>query len=210
MHLSRVGWTLMTLLSLLVVAISTHYLAFDSETYFEQQREVFIRREVVLGIHISGALLALLTGPWQFVRSLRNRWPSVHRFTGRAYVLGCLVGGVGGLALSTTAHGGWVSSLGFAGLAIAWLGTTVVAFALIRARRVEEHKRWMVRSFALTFAAVTLRLMLGLYQGFELDIPFADAYAAIAWLCWVPNLAVAWWFTRTSQPLRWARAAERP
>ncbi|CRK60549.1 membrane protein, putative [Alloactinosynnema sp. L-07] len=200
----------MTILSLLVVLISTHYLAFDSTTYFEQQREVFIRREVVLGIHICGALLALITGPWQFARSIRNRWPRVHRITGRAYVLGCLVGGVGGLALATTAHGGWVTSLGFAGLAIAWLGTTVVAFAMIRVRRVAEHKKWMIRSFSLTFAAVTLRLMLGAYEGFELDIAFADAYSAIAWLCWVPNLAVAWWFTRSRQPLLLARAAERP
>jgi hypothetical protein len=200
----------MTVLSLLVVLISVHYFAFDSTTYFEQQREVFIRREVVLGLHISGAVLALLTGPWQFARSIRDRWPMVHRIVGRAYVVGCLVGGLAGLALSTTAHGGWVTSLGFAGLAIAWLGTTVVAFAMIRARRVKEHKKWMIRSFSLTFAAVTLRLMLGAYEGFDLDIPFAHAYSAIAWLCWVPNLVVAWWHTSQRQELVLARAAERP
>jgi hypothetical protein len=49
----------------------------------------------------------------------------------------------------------------------------------------------MIRSFALTFAAVTLRIYLPLAiiqnQG---EFPL-DAYRAIAWLAWVPNLIVA-------------------
>jgi hypothetical protein len=52
--------------------------------------------------------------------------------------------------------------------------------------RLDEHRRWMVRSFALTFAAVTLRLQLPLAAAAPIDS--LDAYRAIAWLCWVPNL----------------------
>jgi uncharacterized membrane protein len=204
MRMSRFGWILMTVLSLSIVAVSAHYLGFDPDTYFEQQRDVFIRREFVLGLHIAGALVALAAGPWQFMKKRR-----VHRIVGRAYVAGVAVGGVGGLALATTAHGGLVASLGFAGLAIAWLATTATGLVMIRTGRIAEHRRWMVRSFALTFAAVTLRLQLGLYGALELDVAFADAYAVIAWSCWVPNLVVAWWVTRTDQ-LGWVRAAERP
>ena len=47
----------------------------------------------------------------------------------------------------------------------------------------------MTRSFALTYAAVMLRIYLPLAMIVGLD--FAQAYPAIAWLCWVPNLAVA-------------------
>ena len=52
-----------------------------------------------------------------------------------------------------------------------------------------RHERWMIRSFSLTFAAVTLRLYIpiGMIAGF----PFNQAYVAIAWLCWVPNLMAA-------------------
>jgi hypothetical protein len=49
----------------------------------------------------------------------------------------------------------------------------------------------MIRNFSLTFAAVTLRIYVPL--SIALGIPFEQAYPAIAWLCWVPNLAVAEW-----------------
>jgi hypothetical protein len=52
----------------------------------------------------------------------------------------------------------------------------------------------MIRSYALTLAAVTLRLWLPLSQVAGID--FMTAYVAIAWLCWVPNLLVAEWFLR--------------
>ena len=45
----------------------------------------------------------------------------------------------------------------------------------------------MVRSYALTFAAVTLRLWLSALTG--AGVPFFEAYAAVAWLSWLPNLA---------------------
>jgi len=54
----------------------------------------------------------------------------------------------------------------------------------------------MVRSFALTFAAVTLRLLLVgfMIAGFE----YGPATVYIAWLCWIPNLIFAqWWISRT-------------
>ena len=50
----------------------------------------------------------------------------------------------------------------------------------------------MIRSYALTLAAVTLRIYVPV--GLALGVPFADAYQAISWLCWVPNLVVAEWF----------------
>ncbi|HZJ06291.1 MAG TPA: DUF2306 domain-containing protein [Nocardioidaceae bacterium] len=190
----------MTTLSVLIVVIASRYLQFDPSTYFPQQRQVYVERELVLGVHIAGAMVALATGPWQFSSRLRRRRPRVHRAIGVSYLLGCLVGGVGGLMLASTAHGGVVASLGFAALAGGWLLTSAIGLRMILNGRVADHRRWMVRSFSLTFAAVTLRLLLGLHGGLLaaglLDVGFTTAYAAIAWLAWVPNLLVAWWFTR--------------
>jgi uncharacterized membrane protein len=102
-----------------------------------------------------------------------------------------LVGGVSGLYIAQFAYGGPIARVGFASLAVCWLYTGARAFLAIRRRAVDEHRRWMVRNFALAFAAVTLRIYIPLFV--LAGIPFAVAYAAIAWLCWVPNVLFSEW-----------------
>jgi Predicted membrane protein (DUF2306) len=51
------------------------------------------------------------------------------------------------------------------------------------------HQRWMIRSYALTAAAITLRIYLPLSLAFHW--PYSIAYPAIAWLCWIPNAVAA-------------------
>lgn len=190
----------MTVLSLGIVAYAAKYLGFDPSVYFEDQRLVYMQHQLALGAHITGAMVALTVGPLQFAKRLRTRLPRVHRTLGALYLFGCLVGGIGGLALSTTAHGGPVAGIGFAALAVGWLVTGGMGLRAILTGRVADHRRWMIRSFSLTFAAVTLRAMLGAYAGLSsaglIDVDFTTAYIWIAWLCWVPNLLVALWYTR--------------
>ncbi|HEY2561259.1 MAG TPA: DUF2306 domain-containing protein [Caldimonas sp.] len=140
--------------------------------------------------HAFAASLALLLGPAQLSPRLRARRPRLHRWLGRIYLgLGVGVGGVAGLFMATHAAGGTWARLGFGALAVAWLFTGARAYAAARARSFVEHRRWMVRNFALTFAAVTLRIYVA--SSIVGGIAFATAYPAIAWLCWVPNLVVA-------------------
>ena len=109
---------------------------------------------------------------------------------GRLYLgVGVLLGGSAGLYMACHAFGGLVARLGFAGLAVAWLYSGLRAYLAIRSRDVATHRRWMVRNFALTFAAVMLRLYLpaSMAAGIDFDI----AYPVIAWLCWVPTLLAA-------------------
>jgi uncharacterized membrane protein len=200
-RMHRTGWALMTLLSLAMVALASQYLRFDPSTYFAEQREIYIHRELVLGFHITGGMLAMATGPFQFAARLRRRSTRLHRTLGVVYVVGVTVGALAGLALATTAHGGVVASLGFMSLALCWLVTTWTALAMLLAGRIADHRRWMVRSFSLTLAAVMLRLLLTVYGGLAgaglVSFSFTTAYIAIAWLCWVPNLAVAILLTST-------------
>jgi uncharacterized membrane protein len=144
-------------------------------------------------LHIFGATFALALGPFQFSARLRARRPQVHRWMGRLYLgVGVLAGGVAGLYVAQFAYGGVVSRAGFSLLALAWLYTGWRAYAAIRAGDVTQHRAWMLRNFALTLAAVTLRLYLPF--AFLSGLPPQSAYAAIAWLCWVPNLlAVLGW-----------------
>jgi hypothetical protein len=39
-------------------------------------------------MHMTGGMVALLTGPWQFWTGFRSRYARVHRWTGRAFCVG--------------------------------------------------------------------------------------------------------------------------
>ena len=140
-------------------------------------------------VHVAGAATALLVGPVQFSSQLRARFRWLHRLIGRTYVVSCLVGGVAGFVLALGASTGPISRAGFGSLAIMWIVTTSLAWRSAMQRRFTEHRAWMIRSFALTLAAVTLRLYLPLAA--IMSIPFVDAYRALSFLSWVPNLLIA-------------------
>lgn len=140
--------------------------------------------------HIIFGAVAMLSGWSQFSKRLRNNNLKIHKTLGKVYLVAVTLSGVAGLYLALFANGGTVSSLGFSGLAIGWLFTSVMAYTSIRKKDIEEHQYWMIRSYALCWAAVTLRIWLPLFQiGFGID--FMMAYKIISWLCWVPNLIVA-------------------
>jgi uncharacterized membrane protein len=140
--------------------------------------------------HILFGAIAMLTGWSQFSKHLRNKNLSIHRTLGKIYLGAVILSGLAGLYLAMFANGGLISILGFSGLAIGWLFSSSMAYAMIRKKNIEEHQYWMIRSYALCWAAVTLRIWLpGLQIGFGMD--FNTAYKIISWLCWVPNIVVA-------------------
>jgi uncharacterized membrane protein len=155
-----------------------------------EMRATFEAQRTGIYTHIFASMIALALGPLQFSSRVRAARPALHRWLGRLYLgIGVCVGGLAGLFMAFFAFGGPVSRIGFACLALAWLYSGFRAYRAIRARDVASHRRWMVRNFALTFAAVTLRLWLP--ASVVAGVPFELAYPVIAWLCWVPNLLVA-------------------
>jgi uncharacterized membrane protein len=177
-----------------VALVSYRILVLGPEIGFPDMRKHFSHAPV-LWTHALAAGLALGLMPFQFWRGLRNRRRDIHRWLGRAYVLAVGLGGVSGLYMSFHAMTGPVAGAGFLFLALAWLSTTGIALARVRGGDVAGHRRWMIRSAALTFAAVTLRIYLPLSQ--VAGLPFDISYTVIAWACWVPNLiAVEWWLRR--------------
>jgi len=162
-------------------------------------QERFASLPLAVWVHIAGGGSALLLGPLQLSRRLRARRVALHRALGTTYLAAVLAAGLAGFALALVSEGGVVAHAGFGALAVAWLGTTSTAYARIRAGDRASHGRWMVRSYALTFAAVTLRIQLPVSQA--AGIPFEVAYPAIAWLCWVPNLFIAEWLLARRTPL---------
>ena len=158
-------------------------------------------------VHAAGAATALLFGPAQFLPDMRRRWPAAHRAVGRIYVVGCLVGGSSALVLAAGISSGPIAGAGFATLGTAWLYATAQGWRAGHKRRFPDHPRWMIRSFALTFSAVTLRT-------YMLGVGFAGgnmmkAYPAIAWLCWVPNVVLAEAYLRGTGRLYRIGSADR-
>jgi uncharacterized membrane protein len=158
----------------------------------------FDTQPLLSGMHVLGAGLALLIGGFQFSGRIRQKFINLHRWLGRTYLSAALVGGIGGFAIALNADGGLVAKFGFAMLAVVWLYSSGQAYTAIRAKDIATHREWMMRSFALAFAAVTLRIYLGVLQA--LGFSFSEAYPVTAWLSWVPNLLlVEWWLLKPSR-----------
>ena len=189
-----VPWVAMAMLALLVALYALMALAmpgFGPPFLAERRAEM----PWAVYAHLGGSLWALATGPWQLNERLRERALRRHRWLGRSYVLGVVIGGVGALGLVPHAQTGATARVGFGVLGVLWLAFTLLAFLHIRRRDPAAHRRWMVRSYALTLAAVTLRIYLPL--AFAMGVSFEAAYPVIAWVSWVPNLVlVELWLAR--------------
>jgi uncharacterized membrane protein len=148
-----------------------------------------------LQTHVAASGVAMLVGAFQFLKPLRRKAPRLHRWIGRVYVAACVIGGLAGGAIALSSTAGPIAGWGFFMLAVLWAPFTLLALRSAMRKDFAAHERWMIRSFALTFGAVTLRLQLPLagYLGAQGLIPsdFVWSYQYIAWLAWVPNLIVA-------------------
>jgi Predicted membrane protein (DUF2306) len=157
--------------------------------------------------YIAATAVVLAFGPFQLSTRLRSRRLVWHRWMGRAYITSVLVGGASGIALATMASGGVPAEVGFGLLGVLWMLTAILAYQRIRVYDIADHRRWTIRSYSLALAAVTLRIYLPLAVG-VMRIPFDQAYPAIAWLCWVPNLIIAEWVFLRRSPV--SAAAPEP
>jgi hypothetical protein len=167
----------------------------------------FVDHHMAFTLHAAFASIALLVGPWQFLPSVLFRRRRLHRLLGWIYVSTVALGWLASLPLSLHAHTGAAASAGFQTLGIAWLACTLLGFLDVRANRIAEHRRWMIRSYALTTAAITLRLYV--VGSDVLHIPLEQSYPYIAWLCWIPNALAADWLIRVTAPLPFPSISDR-
>lgn len=143
---------------------------------------------VAFAVHIVFGGTALLLSPIQLSGRVRARVPRLHRVIGRVVLFSIVAAGTGGVLLAGVNVAGPVGTAGFGVLAVLWVTFAVLGVRAIRRRDVVAHRRWMLRTFALTYAAVTLRLWLLALVPLLGD--FRSAYLLVPFLCWVPNLVV--------------------
>ncbi|MCR6481654.1 DUF2306 domain-containing protein [Amycolatopsis sp. OK19-0408] len=172
----------------------------------------------VLVAHIFTAAVALVLGPLQFVPKIRAR-RRVHRTLGRLYLFaGVLPSGLATIPVALWS-GRLVTQLGLTTAGVLWLVTGALAYRAARRRDFAAHRAWMLRNYALTFLAVTSRVLVPVLL--LVQVPFGGVDPASAptlipigqTLGWVVNLAVVEILLRqrpaTRSPRRTKRFATR-
>lgn len=148
--------------------------------------------------HIFSSLIVLLTGVFLFSPFILKRYSQVHRFSGKLYVgLILLLSAPSGLIMAYYASGGLWVKVSFLILTPMWWFFTFRGYTSIRKGRVHEHKSWMIRSYALTLSAISLRgyqLLLGHYAIIDPEVQ----YLLVSWISWVGNLVVAELYIRST------------
>jgi uncharacterized membrane protein len=170
-------------------AFVVHYVFHYYLNYNPAGFDEFWPRRGWLLVHITSGTVAVLTGPWQFSRRIRQRFLKLHRVLGRVYLIAIAVGAAAAFHLAFTTLDGGAWALGLCGLAVAWVATAGMAYYAIRQRQIAIHREWMVRSYVVTFAFVTFRILY--------DVPpFShigndhDRGMIYIWACWtLPLLA---------------------
>lgn len=194
--LLRAGWGMITLMALAIAGFTVIYFDFRPDTFFLGTKPVFLVQDPVwrtaFYIHITSSMLCLALGPFQFLQGWRKKHLRWHRLAGKIYVVSILLLGCPtGLYMAFFANGGFPTALGFFLLSLVWWYATYMAWHTIRRRDVQAHRRWMVRSFALAFSAVTLRIIWMPLLSLFTPIPHDTILHITAYLNWIPNLVVA-------------------
>jgi uncharacterized membrane protein len=135
-----------------------------------------------LVLHIAGGITALTVGLVQLWLGLTHRVGALHRALGKLYVGVIAVGSIAGFYLAVTIPGNAPYASGLFFLCVAWVVTTAMAVLAIRRRNLLQHREWMMRSYAVTFAFVTFRIGVDALIGQGLAT--SDAQAIMAWACW--------------------------
>lgn len=184
---------LLLFFSILMVRITWPYLDFRPDTKFLQIKQWVIHNHlwrVAFYIHVFTSIFLLAAGFTQFYP---KKFSTLHRGAGKMYVVIILfLSGPAGFIMALYANGGILSQLAFTSLSILWIFFTAKAWIAIRKRDFQAHSRFIVRSFALTLSALTLRawkvVIVLLFHPHPMD-----GYMIVAWLGWVPNLLIAEW-----------------
>lgn len=195
-------WYALLYLATLYAVRASAFVLGDPNHFNQVLRAKYIEHLWLVRCHGVTASLLLMLGPWLLSSRIRHHWPQAHRRLGKLYLLLLVPAASTGFVMSSMAFGGLPSQSALSLLSLAWIFTALQAGLALRRRRLNEHRDWMIRHYALTFAAVSLRIQTAWRCGMGED--FSSIYWQCAWLSWVLNLVLAevW--------IRWQRKSNPP
>ena len=179
--------------------ITLNYIPYNTDVGFLRIKQQYIHIDhwrTAFFIHVYASIWVLFAGFTQFSKKLLRNNPRLHRTFGYIYVTDVLlITGPAGLLMGFYANGGITSRIAFVSLALLWIFFTATALIKARQKNFKAHRRYMIRSYALTCSAIALRTWkLVLSHSFTID-PLT-LYMIDAWMGFVPNLLFAEWLIR--------------
>lgn len=201
-----VTWLIIVVVSAeFLMAAYAKYGLLDSPAYGR-----FVDRHGWLWLHLAGGVVAIVTGPVQLLARWWWERPALHRRVGYLYFGGVLTASAAAAGLIATTLAPLSIKIGFAGTALAWLTTALLAMIAIHRGRVERHRTWMIRNYAVTLAPVLFRLMLPVAIASGLA-PSGTLISCLLWASWLLPLVMLEVFRRRvlaarPSPYRWRTA----
>lgn len=133
-------------------------------------------------LHIAPGVVYLLGACLQLSRRFRTRHYPVHRRMGRVVAACGLLSGVFVFVFAVPyAYGGLSESIAAAVFGGWFLTALFVAIRAIRRRDIVEHRRWMIRAFAVSVGVGIIRAWVGILYGTGLT-SLSTAFAISFWL----------------------------
>jgi uncharacterized membrane protein len=148
---------------------------------------------------------ALLLGPMQFSDRLRQRYTKLHRVVGRVYVFGALIAAPLGAYIQyfeeRMKQPRSFTVLAATDAALLML-TTGIAFAFILRGKVQQHRAWMTRSFAVALVFLEGRVILGVtnWENTRPELAEPVIWACIAFAVFAADVVLQWQELRRSRP----------
>lgn len=178
----------------LMARITMEYIPYNTDVGFLRIKQYYIHIDhwrIAFFIHVYASLWVLFAGFTQFSSRLQRNNPQLHRTMGYIYVVDVLlVTGPAGLIMGFYANGGDLSRIAFVLLAVLWIYFTAMALVKAKQKNFTAHRSFMIRSYALTLSALTLRAWKYAITN-TMTLPPMDVYRVVAWLGWVVNLIMA-------------------
>lgn len=140
--------------------------------------------------HVYTSIFVLIFGISQFSKCIRNKFTKLHKVLGKLYVFLILfIAAPSGFIMALHANGGAFSKLSFLIQALLWFWFTFKAFRFAKDKKWISHQKFMLRSYALTLSAISLRLFKWLIVS-TIELPPMDTYKIVSWLGWLLNLII--------------------
>lgn len=175
---------------LLLICLQYIPVRYDVAFLVLKQYEIqFTHYKIAFFTHVFTSIFTLLFGWVQFFKFSRKGF--LHRNLGKAYIFIVLfLAGPSGLVMSFYANGNWLSKTSFIMLSLLWIYFTYQAWTKARQKEFNTHRNFMIRSYALTLSAITLRLWKWVVVSLLSPLPM-DTYILVSILGWTLNLIVA-------------------
>lgn len=140
--------------------LSGQFARWNDKPLIDGYIEADVGGNMMFAAHVLLAAVITMGGLLQLLPAIRTRWPSLHRWNGRIFVVTALLLSFGGFWL-VWGRGTYLTIAGAWGVTINGLlitGAAIMAARHAMGRRFAEHRRWALRLFVLASGVWFMRI----------------------------------------------------